>query len=148
VTPLAWLFVLAGLVSLDVRMMPAILPAIAASLGATAGEAGLSMTAYAVTYGLMQVVYGPLSDRYGRIRVIRATAAVFAFGTLSSGLAADLWGFVGARLVTGMFAAAVIPTTFVYIGDTVHYAHRQKVVARFASVFSRRRRCRPPSRAR
>ncbi len=135
-TPLAWLFVLAGLVSLDVRMMPAILPAIAASLGATAGEAGLSMTAYAVTYGLMQIVYGPLSDRYGRIRVIRATAAVFAFGTLSSGLAADLWGFVGARLVTGMFAAAVIPTTFVYIGDTVHYAQRQKVVGRFASVFS------------
>ncbi len=135
-TPLAWLFVLAGLVSLDVRMMPAILPAIAASLSATAGEAGLSMTAYAAAYGLMQVVYGPLSDRYGRIRLIRATALLFAVGTLSSGLAADLWGFVGARLVTGVFAAATIPTTFVYIGDTVHYAQRQKVVGRFASVFS------------
>ena len=135
-TPLAWLFVLAGVVSLDVRMMPAILPAIAASLGATAGGAGLSMTAYAVPYGLMQVVYGPLSDRYGRIRLIRATALLFAVGTLLSGLAADLWGFLGARLVTGMFAAATIPTTFAYIGDTVHYAQRQKVVGRFASVFS------------
>ena len=117
-------------------MIPAILPAISASLGATAGEAGLSMTAYAVAYGLMQVVYGPLSDRYGRIRVIRATALLFAIGTLSSGFAADLWGFVGARLLTGVFAAGTIPTTFVYIGDTVHYVHRQKVVARFASVFS------------
>jgi predicted MFS family arabinose efflux permease len=136
VTPLAWLFLLAGLVSLDVRMMPAILPAIAASLGATAGETGLSMTAYTVSYGLMQVVYGPLSDRYGRIRIIRAAALLFAVGTLVSGLAADLWDFVGARLVTGMFAAAIIPTTFVYIGDTVHYAQRQKVVGRFASVFS------------
>jgi MFS transporter len=108
VTPLAWLFVLAGLVSLDVRMRPAILPAIAASLGATAGQADLSMTAYAVAYGLMQVVYGPLSDRYGRIRLIRATALPFAIGTLSSGLAADLWGFVGARLLTGVFAAGTI----------------------------------------
>jgi predicted MFS family arabinose efflux permease len=117
-------------------MMPAILPAIAASLGATAGDTGLSMTAYALSYGLMQVVYGPLSDRYGRIRVIRATALVFAIGTLSSGLAAEFWGFLGARLVTGMFAAATIPTTFVYIGDTVHYSERQKIVGRFASVFS------------
>jgi len=136
VTPLAWLFILAGLVSLDVRMMPAILPAIAASLAATAGDTGLSMTAYAASYGLMQVVYGPLSDRYGRIRVIRATALLFAVGTMLSGLATDLWGFLGARLVTGIFAAATIPTTFVYIGDTVHYAQRQTVVGRFASVFS------------
>jgi predicted MFS family arabinose efflux permease len=35
-----------------------------------------------------------------------------------------------------MFAAATIPTTFVYIGDTVAYGQRQKIVGRFASVFS------------
>lgn len=119
-TTLAWLFLLAGVVALDARIIAPVLPAIAASLGVTPGDAGLSMTAYTLSYGLMQLVYGPLSDRYGRIRVIRATAVLFAAGTVLSALSGSVWQFLGARLVTGMFAAATIPSTLAYIGDTVH----------------------------
>ncbi len=135
-TALTWLFVLAGLVAFDARILPPILPAIAETLGATAGEAGRGVTAYAFAYGVMQVVYGPLSDRYGRVRVIRATALLFAAGTVLSGLAHSLAGFVGARLLTGLFAAATIPTTFAYVGDTVRYEDRQRIVGRFTILFS------------
>jgi predicted MFS family arabinose efflux permease len=135
-TPLAWLFVLAGLISLDARIIAPVLPAIAASLGVTPGEAGLSMTAYTLSYGLMQVVFGPLSDRYGRVRVIHATALLFALGCLASALAPTMWTFVAARLATGVFAAAAIPTTFAHIGDTVPYTVRQRVVGQLAAVIS------------
>jgi MFS family permease len=52
-TPLALLFILAFLVSVDVRILSPVLPSIAASLGATAGSAGLAMTSYALAYGLV-----------------------------------------------------------------------------------------------
>jgi len=136
VSPLARLFALAGLVSLDTRIMVPVLPAISASLGVAPGEVGYAVTAYTLVYGSMQVVYGPLSDRLGRVRVIRATGLLFALGTGLSALASSTWELVGARLVTGMFAAATIPTTFAYIGDTVPYASRHAVIGRFGAVMS------------
>lgn len=89
-----------------------------------------------LAYGVCQLAYGPLSDRYGRIRVLRVTALLFAAGTALSSLAGSVWEFVGARFFTGMFAAATIPTTFAYIGDTVRYERRHTVIGRFGAVIS------------
>ena len=133
---LPWLFLLTGLISLDARIIAPVLPAIASSLGVTPGEAGLAMTAYTLPYGAMQVVYGPLSDRYGRVRVIRLTAVAFAVGTALSGLAPGLGAFLGARFLTGIVAAATIPTTFAYIGDSVPYARRHAVIVRMSIAVS------------
>jgi predicted MFS family arabinose efflux permease len=135
-TALPWLLALGGLVSLDARIIAPVLPAIAASLGVSAGDAGLAMTAYTLSYGVMQVVYGPLSDRYGRVRLIRATAALFVVGTGLSGLAPGLGPFLAARLLTGAVAAATIPTTYAYIGDAVPYAERQRIIVRMGVVIS------------
>jgi predicted MFS family arabinose efflux permease len=135
-TALPWLLALGGLVSLDARIIAPVLPAIAASLGVSAGDAGLAVTAYTLSYGVMQVVYGPLSDRYGRVRVIRATATLFAAGTALSGFAPGLGAFLAARLLTGAVAAATIPTTYAYIGDAVPYARRQPIVVRMGIVIS------------
>ncbi|MBI4270921.1 MAG: hypothetical protein A3F92_03925 [Candidatus Rokubacteria bacterium RIFCSPLOWO2_12_FULL_71_22] len=135
-SPLPWLFALAACVSLDGRMLAPILPALTATFGAPSGEVGLAMTAYTSAYGVCQLVYGPLSDRYGRVRVLRVTAVLFALGSVLSSLAGSVGEFVGARLLTGLFAAATIPTTFAYIGDTVPYARRQAVIGRFGAVIS------------
>ena len=67
-TALPWLLTLGGLVSLDARIIAPVLPAIADSRGVSPGDAGLAMTAYTLSYGAMEVVYGPLSDRWGRMR--------------------------------------------------------------------------------
>lgn len=133
-TPLAWLIALAAAVSLDARIIPAVLPAVAASLAQSPGNAGLGMTAYTLAYGTMQLVWGPLSDRHGRVRVIRLSALLFAAGAALTAASGSLAAFLLARLLTGMFAAAVIPTTFAYIGDTVPYARRQTILARFNTV--------------
>jgi predicted MFS family arabinose efflux permease len=127
---------MAFLVSVDLRMLAPVLPSIAASLSATAGQVGLAMTAYALTYGGGQLVYGPLSDRLGRLTVVRVAGLGFTAATLLSAAAATTSQFVVARLVTGAFAGAVIPLTLVYIGDTVEYARRQATLGRFSIVTS------------
>ncbi|HEY7434052.1 MAG TPA: MFS transporter [Methylomirabilota bacterium] len=133
---LALLFLLAFLVSVDLRIIAPVLPSITESLRASAGSIGLAMTSYAFAYGAGQLVYGPLSDRHGRVAVVRAAAVGFSVCTALSALSATTWQFVAARLLAGAFAGAVIPLTLVHIGDTVEYARRQVMVARFSIVTS------------
>lgn len=133
---LAVLFGLAFLVSVDLRIIAPVLPSIAASLGGTPGQIGLAMTAYSLAYGTGQLVYGSLSDRYGRIAVVRVAGLGFAICTALSAAAASTGQFIGARLLAGACAGAVIPLTVVFIGDTFAYGARQVAIARVSVVTS------------
>lgn len=133
---LSLLFLLAFLVSVDLRIIAPVLPSISESLRATAGAIGLAMTSYSLAYGAGQLAYGGLSDRHGRVAVIRVAALGFSVCTALSALCVTTWQFVAVRLLAGVFAGAVIPLTIVHIGDTVEYAQRQVMVARFSIVTS------------
>jgi predicted MFS family arabinose efflux permease len=135
-TPLVLLFALAFLVFVDVRILAPVLPSISLSLDSTAGTVGLAMTTYAFAYGTGQLFYGPLSDRLGRIAVVRTAGVGFSVCTVLSALSVTTWQFVVARLLAGAFAGAVIPLTLVFIGDTVDYERRQVVLGRFSVVTS------------
>ena len=67
----------AFLVTLDRAIMAPLLPAMAGDLKGTIAQAGMSVTAYVIPYGLFQLFYGPLADRAGKTAVIRW--AVLAF---------------------------------------------------------------------
>ncbi len=136
VAPLTLLFILAFLVSVDLRILAPVLPSIADSLGSTAGTVGLAMTTYAFSYGTGQLVYGPLSDRSSRIGVVRIAGLGFSVCTLLSAACITTKQFVAARLLAGMFAGAVIPLTLVFIGDSVAYERRQIVIGRFSVITS------------
>ena len=133
-TPLALLFILSFLVCVDLRILTPVLPSISDSLGSSPGTVGLAMTAYSITYGLGQLFYGPLSDRSSRIAVVRAASVGFSVFTILSALAATTGQFIGARLLAGAFAGAVIPLTLVYIGDTIAYERRHIVLGRFSII--------------
>lgn len=135
-TPLFLLFALAFLVSVDARILAPVLPSIASSLQSTPGTVGLAMTSYALSYGAGQLGYGPLSDRLGRIAVVRVAGLGFVLCSILSALAQSSAQFIGLRLLAGVFAGAVIPLTLVYIGDTVEYARRQTMIGRFSVVSS------------
>ncbi len=112
-TPLALLFALTFLAAVDVRIIAPVLPSIAGSLGDTPGAVGLAMSTYALSYGTGQLVYGPLSDRFGRIGVIRVAGLLFSLCTVLSASAQTTWQFIAARLLAGAFAGAVLPLTLV-----------------------------------
>jgi predicted MFS family arabinose efflux permease len=136
VTPLILLFALAFLVSVDLRILAPVMPSISESLGSTAGTVGLAMTTYALAYGTGQLFYGPLSDRLGRITVVRVAGLGFSVCTVLAALSITPWQFIITRFLTGAFAGAVNPLTLVFIGDTVEYDRRQVVLGRFSVVTS------------
>ena len=133
---LALLFLLAFAVSVDLRIIAPVLPSITESLHATPGAIGQAMTSYAIAYGAGQLVYGSLSDRHGRVAVVRLAALGWSVCTALSAVCTSTWQFVAVRLLAGAFAGSVIPLTLVHIGDTVEYARRQVVVGRFSVVTS------------
>jgi predicted MFS family arabinose efflux permease len=102
---------------------------IAASLGASLTEVAATASLYYLLYGLMQPVWGMLSDRLGRVRVMRLTLFGAAVAGILSSLAPNLTVLIVARALAGGLFAAVIPASLVYIGDTVGMGSRQKALA-------------------
>ena len=102
---------------------------IAASLGASLTEVAATASLYYLLYGLMQPVWGMLSDRLGRVSVMRLTLFGAAFAGILSSLAPNLTVLIVARALAGGLFAAVIPASLVYIGDTVEMGSRQAALA-------------------
>lgn len=115
----------------SMRVTDAMLPRLAAEFAVSIGEASQAITAFAVAYGLAQLAFGPLGDRYGKYRVIAAACAVSALTALLCAFAQGPLTLTAARLLAGMTAAAVIPLSMAWIGDVVPYERRQPVLARF-----------------
>jgi predicted MFS family arabinose efflux permease len=128
--------VAAFLVSADARVIDPLLRVIADDFGVKVASASLIVSAYTLPYGLFQLVYGPLGDRIGKLRVMAGTLALFALGTAACALVSSTQFLLLAllRFVTGAVAAALIPLSLGYIGDKVPYEGRQVALARFMSA--------------
>jgi len=84
---LLWALGLAAfLVNADSRAVAPVLPAIADDLQIRESTAGLLISAYAIPYGLFQLVYGPIADHIGKTRTITLALALFSIGTVGCGL--------------------------------------------------------------
>ena len=112
------------------RICDSLLPRLAADFGRTPGQAGQVIISFSIAYGLMQLLFGPLGDRYGKARMVSLATAGCALGALVSALAPSFDALVALRVVWGMAAAGVIPLAMAWIGDTVPYEQRQATLAR------------------
>jgi predicted MFS family arabinose efflux permease len=115
--------------SFDRFVVAPMLVTIAASLGASLAETTATASLYYLLYGGMQPVWGMLSDRLGRVRVIRLTLLGAAVAGVLSAAAPNLAVLIAARALAGGLFAAVIPASLVYVGDTVGMDSRQKALA-------------------
>jgi predicted MFS family arabinose efflux permease len=84
---------------------------------------------YYLFYGLMQPVWGMVSDQLGRVRVMRLSLFGVTVAGVLSAFAPNLTVLIAARAFEGGLFAAVIPASLVYIGDTVGMGSRQKALA-------------------
>jgi predicted MFS family arabinose efflux permease len=115
----------------SIRLCDPLLPQLSQQFGRPIAEVASAVTAFAVAYGLMQLVHGPMGDRYGKLRVVRVMAVAAALASLACAFAADLGQLVALRFVAGATCAALIPLSLAWIGDSVPYEARQQVLARF-----------------
>jgi predicted MFS family arabinose efflux permease len=114
-----------------VRVADPLLPQVAEEFHVGPASASIIATAFALSYGLCQIAYGPLGDRLGKVRVIAVTLLLASLAVALCAAASSLWMLGALRFVAGGLAAAVIPLSFAHIGDAVPYEERQATLARF-----------------
>ncbi len=85
---------------------------------------------FAITYGLMQLFYGPVGDRFGNYRVVMLATLACSVGCVLSALSTRLDFLVAARVASALSAAAIIPLSLAWVGDVVPYQQRQETLAR------------------
>jgi predicted MFS family arabinose efflux permease len=115
----------------SLRACDSVLPALVREFGVTTGQAAHTVSLFALAYGLTQMLYGPLGDRYGKLRVIAIAASAGVATSVGAMLAPGIGWLIGFRAIGGAAAAAIIPLSMAWIGDQIAYEHRQATLARF-----------------
>ena len=116
-----------------VRVTDSLLPQIAADLQVTVGAASIVVTVYLLAHGSVQLVIGPIGDRFGKYLCVAIAAAGSTLMVLACGLAPSLPVLVAARLGSGLATGWIIPFALAFVGDVIPYERRQQVIGRFLS---------------
>lgn len=122
VTTLAGLFIVG-----QMYVVIPLLPAMAVSWGAGPATLTWATTAFGLAYAGGFLLTGPLSDRYGRRRVITVGLAALSVATAAVPMMPNLSTGLAARAVQGLAAAAYSPAALAYLTERV--APRRRPVA-------------------
>lgn len=116
-----------------VRVTDSLLPQIAADFGSTVGAAAMVVTAYAVAHGSVQLVIGPIGDRFGKFRTVAVACGCAAALVALCGMAQSLPMLAVARFCSGAAAGWIIPLAMAFVGDVTPYNRRQQVLGSYLS---------------
>ena len=105
-----FIVLIAALMSLQALGVDAMLPALPA-IGASLNVLGENATqwiiaSYVFGFGSMQLVYGPLADRYGRRPILIATMVGFIIASVIASVAATFPLLLAARVFQGMMSGS------------------------------------------
>ncbi len=108
---------LAALPSFGIDMSLPSLSAIGTSLGVSADQAGLTMSVFMIGFAGAPLIYGPVSDRYGRKPVVLFTAALFTLASIGCATSWSLQSLLIWRVVQGAGAGGGMTTALAIIRD-------------------------------
>src|SRR5262245_59967108 len=115
------------MIMLDNTIVNVALPSIQSSLGLKISELEWVVTGYALTFGALMLTGGKLADLMGRRLIFVVGLAIFTLSSLGCGLAGSAAVLIAARVVQGVGAALMNPSTLSII--TVTFPPRQRGTA-------------------
>ena len=123
------------LVSLDVSVANALMPAIGADFGGD-GRAAVSwvITGYAIVFAATLVPAGRIADRAGRRRTYLGGLTLFGLGSVVCGVAPDLGVLLAGRALQGLGAAAASPASLGLLLAAVGDRDRATYAARWTGA--------------
>ena len=114
-----WLLVLiTSMSTLALAIITPSLPGIGESFSVTPESAQRVLTVYMVMVGLGQLIFGPVSDRFGRRLTLLAGLGLYLLGSVLASFAPNLEFLVLARFIQGLGASAAMVLPRVIINDT------------------------------
>jgi DHA1 family bicyclomycin/chloramphenicol resistance-like MFS transporter len=129
-----FLAALSGLPPLSIDMGLPALASIQADLGASAGQAALTLSLFLAGFTVGPLFLGPLADRYGRKPVLVGSLAVFAAAGLACALSRSLGLLLAMRLLQGLGAGAGASLPVAIVRDLYQGAEARRRLAYVAMV--------------
>ncbi len=111
------------IVNITRRFPYAFLPTIARQLGVTL-TAAQTVTALQAAVGLASPAFGPLSERYGRRRVMQAMLLLIVIAGTTGALVPQFWTFALVMITFGIAKMIFDPAMQAYLGDRIPYRRR------------------------
>ena len=115
--------------ALDTTIANVALPHMQGSLSASQDQITWVLTSYIVAAAIATPLTGWLCDRYSQKRVFLVSVAGFTFASLLCGIAGSLTEIVAARLLQGLFGAALVPLSQAVMLEITPPAERGSAMA-------------------
>ncbi|HEY8360412.1 MAG TPA: MFS transporter, partial [Ramlibacter sp.] len=112
------------------------LPTIGQALGASPGAVQASLIVFFVALGLGQVVYGPVSDMFGRKPPLYFGLLLFLAGSIGCALAPTVEALIALRFVQGLGACAGMVVPRAVVRDLHTGADAARLMSLLMLVFS------------
>jgi predicted MFS family arabinose efflux permease len=109
-------------------MIAPLIPALARIFSTTPTAVGIAMPAYLIPYGVMTLVWGPLSDRLGRRVIILGSMTAFVVLTAATAAMDSVGTFTAARAITAIGASGVVPIALALVGDLFEFRERGRAL--------------------
>jgi DHA1 family bicyclomycin/chloramphenicol resistance-like MFS transporter len=124
------LALLLGLQPLTTDLYLPALPLLARGLAAPMSAVQLTLSALMLSFGLSQLVWGPVADRYGRRPVLLSGLAVYTLASIAATFAPTIEALVAARVVQGATMAAAVVCARAMVRDLYEPAEGAQVMSR------------------
>ncbi|WP_439590240.1 Bcr/CflA family efflux MFS transporter [Hydrogenophaga sp.] len=105
-----------------------------AQFGSSQAAVQLTFSGYVAAYGGFQLIYGPLSDRLGRKKVLMFGLALAGLGSALGAMATDLTQLTAARVLQGAGSAAGMVVGRAMVQDLFRGPERTRVMAYIGMV--------------
>jgi EmrB/QacA subfamily drug resistance transporter len=123
-----------ALVAVDSTIIATAVPSIVKDIGGFS-EFPWLFSIYLLAQAVSVPIYGKLSDLFGRKPVVLWGIGLFLLGSIMCGVAWTMGLLIAFRVVQGLGAGAIMPTTITIVGDLYSVQERAKVQGYIASVW-------------
>lgn len=100
-------------------MLSTMLSPLATAFDTTPAHASWLVSSYALSYAVAAPIFGFLSDRVARRRLLLVSLVLFAIDGLALTVAPSFGAAIALRIFGGLASAALIPTAFALVADTI-----------------------------
>jgi MFS transporter, DHA1 family, multidrug resistance protein len=106
------------------------LPGLTQALGSQTAQAQLTLSALVLAFGSSQLVWGPLSDRYGRRPVLLAGLALYVAAAVAAALAPGMTALIAARTFQGAAMGAAVMCARAIVRDLYEPAQGARMMSK------------------
>ena len=110
------------------------LPLLTTYFGANMAQGQLTLTAMLLAFGLSQLIWGPVSDRFGRKPVLLTGLSVYTLAAIASSLANDMSTLIACRVAQGASMGAGVMCARAIVRDLYLPVQGARVASKAYSV--------------